>query len=139
MRVRLAYGRTGLDVDLPEGRTDLVSPRHAPALDDPAAAVASALDAPPGCPPLRELGRPGHRLAASVCNGTRPQPRQEVLTALLDRLDRIIAPEDVTVLVATGTHRGHTEDELRSEPKWSSGVSSSTTMLGTRTPWRGGR
>jgi nickel-dependent lactate racemase len=36
-----------------------------------------------------------------------------VIPAILDELDGIVRLEDVVVLVATGTHRGNTEEELR--------------------------
>lgn len=113
MRVHLAYGRDGLDVDLPVARTDVVVPHHPMPLREPLAAMREALDAPIGCAPLREVVRPGQRVAVSVCDGTRAQPRELMLRALLDHLDGILAPEDLTVLVATGTHRGNTESELR--------------------------
>ena len=113
MWVHLAYGRDGLDVDLPAARTDVVVPHHPMPLREPLAAMREALDAPIGCAPLREVVRPGQRVAVSVCDGTRAQPRELMLRALLDHLDGILAPEDLTVLVATGTHRGNTETELR--------------------------
>jgi lactate racemase len=113
MRVRLAYGRNGLDVELPEERTDVVLPSYPSPLRDPLDAVRHALGSPVGAPPLRDLVRPGQRLAVSVCDGTRAQPRELMLRALLDELDGILAPADVTVLVATGTHRGNSAAELR--------------------------
>jgi nickel-dependent lactate racemase len=113
MQVHLAYGRHGLDVELPDARTDVVVPHYPAPLADPLDALRGALQAPVGCAPLRDLVQPGQRLAVSVCDGTRAQPRELMLRALLDQLDGILAPEDVTVLVATGTHRGNTEPELR--------------------------
>jgi lactate racemase len=113
MKVHLAYGRDGLDVELPAARTDVVVPRYPPPLAEPLAAVRQALAEPVGSPPLRDLVRPGQRLAVSVCDGTRAQPRELMLRAMLEHLDGVLAPEDVTVLVATGTHRGNSEAELR--------------------------
>ena len=52
-------------------------------------------------------------VAISVCDGTRPQPRKIVVPAILDELEGIIRLEDVVVLVATGTHRGNSDAELR--------------------------
>ncbi len=113
MQVHLAYGRDGLDVELPDARTDVVVPHYPAALADPLEALRDALRAPVGCPPLRDIVKPGQRLAVSVCDGTRAQPRELMLRALLDQLDGVLAPEDVTVVVATGTHRGNTDAELR--------------------------
>ena len=73
----------------------------------------AALRAPVAGPPLRSLVRPGQTVAISICDGTRPQPRDIVVPAILDELDGIVRLEDVVVLVATGTHRGNTDEELR--------------------------
>ncbi len=110
--VDLAYGRKGLRVVLPDDRTTVVTPAEQPGVPDPAATLAGALREPVAGPPLRERVRPGQRIAVSLCDATRPQPRREMLAALLDELSGLSAPGDVTVLVATGTHRGNTDAEL---------------------------
>ena len=61
MRVRLAYGRSGLDVELEEAATTVVEPVHRPPVADPAAAVEAALRAPVAGPPLRERSGPARR------------------------------------------------------------------------------
>jgi nickel-dependent lactate racemase len=113
MEVWLAYGEDGLSVELPEERTTVVQPVHARAAADPMATLHTAMRAPVAGPPLRELAKPGQTVAISMCDGTRPQPRHLMIPAVLSELDGIIDLDDVTVLVATGTHRGNTEQELR--------------------------
>ena len=113
MRVRLAYGRSGLDVELEEAATTVVEPVHRPPVADPAAALEAALRAPVAGPPLRERVRPGQTVAIAACDGTRPQPRHLMIPAVLAELDGVVDLDDVVVLVATGTHRGNTEAELR--------------------------
>src|SRR5207244_9666115 len=49
--------------------------------------------------------------AISVCDITRAQPRREMLEALFEEMPAVLA-EDVTILVATGTHRRNTPAEL---------------------------
>jgi len=110
MRVTLDYGSTGLAVDLPDDCT-VVAPRHSPALDAPRAALAAALESPTAGPPLPTLVRAGQRVAISVCDITRAQPRQLMVDALLAALPATRA-DDVTILIATGTHRANTPDEL---------------------------
>ena len=112
MRVRLAYGRTGLDIELPRERTTVIEPHQAPALRDPDAALTAALRQPVAGPPLRDLAKPGQTVAISVCDITRAQPRREMVGAVLDELDGIVRLEDVTILIATGTHRANTPAEL---------------------------
>jgi len=114
VRVRLAYGEHGLEVDLPRARTTVVEPTYAPAADDQRGLLRDALRRPVAGPPLRDLVRPGKTVAISMCDGTRPQPRHLMIPAVLEELDGIVRLEDVVVLVATGTHRGNTDAEVRS-------------------------
>lgn len=111
MRLNLDYGSDGLAVDVPDVRTVVVTPRHAPALVDPDAALATALGQPDSGPALSALVRPGQTIAISVCDITRAQPRQRMVAAILAALPATRA-EDVTILIATGTHRANTHDEL---------------------------
>lgn len=112
MRVDLAFGEGQLAVELPDDLTTVVRPAHLPAAADGRVEVAAALRRPVAGPRLRELARPGQTVAISICDGTRPQPRHIVVPALLAELDGVVDRADVVVLVATGTHRGNTEEEL---------------------------
>ena len=111
MRIRLDYGTDGLEVTLPEGRVVVIEPAHRPALSDPMGALTAAIRAPIGCPPLADIAKKGRRVAISICDITRAQPRRETLSAVLSEMPEI-RPEDVTILVATGTHRTNTAAEL---------------------------
>jgi nickel-dependent lactate racemase len=113
MRLTLAYGKTGLPLELP-GSLDVtvVAPRFVPALLDPAAAVRSALAAPIGVPPLRELVAPGMRVGVVFSDITRPAPNPLLLSAVLEVLDAVPGVE-TTLFNALGTHRPNTEAELR--------------------------
>jgi nickel-dependent lactate racemase len=112
MQVDLPYGRGRLAVDFPAGRSDVVSAPRTQALANPTAAVRAALRAPGHGAPLRNLVRPGAKVAISMCDGTRPQPRDIVIPAILEELEGIVPVEDVIVLVATGTHRGNSPEEI---------------------------
>jgi len=112
VKVELAYGETGLAIDVPADRTTVVTPRQLEAVPDERGAVRAALRHPTAGPPLRDRVHAGQTVAISMCDGTRPQPRHVMIPALLDELDGIVRPEDVVVLVATGTHRGNTRVEL---------------------------
>ncbi len=113
MRIKLAYGKTGLPLELDDSLdVTVVEPRFIPALADPAAAVRAALEAPTGSPPLRELVRPGMRVGVVFSDITRPAPNPLLLTAVLEVLDAVPGLE-VTLFNALGTHRPNTEAELR--------------------------
>ena len=111
MRVRLDYGTDGLEVDLPDERITIIEPVARPAVPDPRATLRAAVRAPMGRPPLGELVKPGQTVAISVCDITRAQPRQDQLAVIFDELPQV-RPEDVTILIATGTHRSNTDQEL---------------------------
>ena len=113
MQVQLAYGRTGLVVDLPEDRTTVLEPRDVPGARDPREVLRTALRNPVAGSPLREVAKPGQSVVISVCDGTRAQPRDLMVPAVLEELEGLVAREDVLVLVATGTHRGNTDAEIR--------------------------
>lgn len=113
MKIMLAYGRTGLEIEAPEGHTDVVEPVEACGLPDDDDAVLSALRAPLGTAPLRGLVGPNDDVVIVVNDGTRPMPSGRVLPPLLAELHAADVPrERVTILVATGTHRANTPAEL---------------------------
>jgi lactate racemase len=115
MQVRLAFGKSGVDVNLPDGfRYRILESRSAAALDDPESGIEAALDHPIGSRPLGELARGKRTAAISVCDITRPAPYSKTLPAVLHRLEQAgIRREDVTILIATGLHRAATDAEIR--------------------------
>lgn len=115
MQVQMAFGKSGLTIDLPEGpRYRVLEARSAQSLPDQRAALESALDAPIKTAPLSELARGKQSAAISVCDITRPAPNRVVLPLVLDRLERAGIPRrNITILIATGLHRPATEAEIR--------------------------
>jgi nickel-dependent lactate racemase len=111
VRVRLDYGAEGLDVDLPGERTTIIEPMARPAVADARATLLHAIRSPLGQAPLRELVSAGQKVAISVCDITRAQPRKETIEALFEEMPQV-DPKDVTILIATGTHRTNTDQEL---------------------------
>ena len=113
VKVRLAYGERGLEVEVPDDRSTVIVP---------------ATSLPPLTRPPRSSARFGSRSRASRCarsrSAARPlrsasataparsrvtssSPRSSTRSTASSNLD------DVVILVATGTHRGNTDDELR--------------------------
>ena len=111
--VRLAYGDGGLFVSLPADRTTVVSPTFEPGVVDPLDELKRALRRPVEGLPLRERVHLRQKVAIAICDITRPQPRKLMVSAILEELDGVTVPDDVVVLVATGTHRGNTIGEIR--------------------------
>jgi lactate racemase len=114
MKLKLDYGRTGLDVTLPDA--NLVGPlsiRPAPPLADPQAAILEAMANPIGSRPLAELARGRKDACIVICDITRPVPNKLILPPMLRTLEAAGIPRDkITILIATGLHRPNEGDEL---------------------------
>ena len=115
MHTQLAFGKTGLPVELPEGFAyRVLEARSATPLPDWQAAIEEALDHPIGAKSLAELARGRHSAAISVCDITRPAPNRLTLPPILRRLESAGIPrENITILIATGLHRPATPAEIR--------------------------
>lgn len=112
MKVKLAYGKSGLSVALPEDpRVTVVEPRFVDGLMDPGAALSATLRDPNGAPPLRELAKPVDRVGVVFSDVTRPTPNHLILPAVLEEL-RHIPSSQITLFNALGTHRANTREEL---------------------------
>jgi len=114
MKARFSFGKGGIDVSVPDGFESRVIMSHtAQGLDDELAALEAALDFPIGCEPLLKIAAGKKTAAISVCDITRPAPNRVTLPPLLERLHQAGIPvEGVTILIATGLHRGATDDEI---------------------------
>src|SRR5690242_11051062 len=114
MRVKLDYGRTGLDVELPDDR--VVGPlviRAAKPLDDPRGVLLEKLARPTGTPALSELARGKKSACVVICDITRPVPNSLLLPPILKTLeDAGIPREKILILIATGLHRPNEGAEL---------------------------
>ncbi len=114
MRVTLDYGRTGLEVELPDDR--VVGPlaiKPAEPLTDPAGAVEQVLAKPTGSPALAELAQCKRSACVLVSDITRPVPNELILKPLLRTLEWAgIRRDHITLLIATGLHRPNLGDEL---------------------------
>jgi lactate racemase len=114
MRVRLDYGRTGLEVELPDER--VVGPlgiRAAEPVANVDARVRELLAAPIGTPPLAELARGRKSACILICDITRPVPNSVLLPPILETIEAAGIPRDrILILIATGLHRPNEGDEL---------------------------
>jgi nickel-dependent lactate racemase len=114
MKIKLAYGKTGLEIELPdELDVTVVEPQYVPSLPDPEAALREALKSPIESPPLRELVQPGSKVGIVFNDITRPTPDHLMLPAVLNELPHV-PTENITLFNALGTHRPNTDAELRS-------------------------
>ena len=116
-KIKLAYGKNGLDLDISEDVVVLRS-GHLPGLTDEAEAIRQALRNPIACAPLAEkvksAYKAGDRVVVVHTDITRATPNQRILPVLLAALEAAgVRRLDITLLNALGTHRPQTSDELR--------------------------
>ncbi len=113
MQVQLAYGRSGLTIDLPEP-VDVIAAPAVPGLPDEAGALRQALRQPIQSAPLAARVKPGDRVVIAHSDITRATPNARILPILLAELDAAgVRRADITLLNALGTHRPQTPAELR--------------------------
>jgi nickel-dependent lactate racemase len=112
--VHIRYGDTLLSTGLEEGRVlfDL-QPADVPPVHDVEREICRALQEPIGSPPLRELVNAGDRVVVVGDDGTRLTPTERIVPLLLDELNAGGVPDaDITLVIATGTHRPMTPEEM---------------------------
>lgn len=112
-----AYGNGSVTIPLDETQVKAeLFGNEVPALADIRAAVRNSLDHPIDSVPLRERIRPGQTAVLVVSDMSRFWMRQDlVVPCLVEYLldDCGLSAENVTILVANGTHPGGSEEELR--------------------------
>jgi nickel-dependent lactate racemase len=114
MKVELIYGSREIDVDISEMSVLWeLWPNDLPAVDDEEKAIRDAITNPIGSERLGRLVKPGMKAVIIADDMTRPTPKKRILPILLDELNKAGVPDnDITILIALGTHRYMTEDEI---------------------------
>ncbi|MGP6157228.1 MAG: nickel-dependent lactate racemase [Vulcanimicrobiaceae bacterium] len=110
MNVRVAYGRTRLQLDLPNDTT-VIEPADPPALPDERAAFEHAVREPVAALPLREVVGASDRVVIVTSDVTRATPNERLIPWILDELAHVPA-EQITVMIGTGSHRTTTPAEM---------------------------
>lgn len=120
-QVRLEYGDSWLDVDLPESAT-VIRPGETWSepipLDDPVEATQQAIANPLDSPPLGDLVGPGSKVTIAfpdrVKGGNQATAHRRVaVSLLLDELARCgVSERDSTLICAIGLHRKNSRNEI---------------------------
>jgi len=92
---------------------EIVSPPILAPHPDPGALVRLALDHPVGSPRLEQIAQSGKTVAVLVDDATRKTPVKLILPEVLNRLESAgIKERDISIVIALGTHRPMTPDEI---------------------------
>lgn len=114
-QVTLPYGSGHVDVSVPTREPPhILIPRDVAPAPDPVAVLRRALRRPLGVPSLAEMARRARDVVILIDDLTRLTPVADILPLLLEDLEAGgVSPDQITVIVALGTHRAMTEAELR--------------------------
>lgn len=115
MKIKLGFGTTEQEVELPQKNIlNILTPGQVEYALTGEEEVKRALEHPIGSPRLREIVKPGEKIAIVTSDITRSMPSWTVMPPLLDELYAAGAkPEDITLIFALGSHRTHTEEEKK--------------------------
>ena len=110
MNVMLAYGKSGLSVNVPED-TRIVEPTFLELPEDDHELVLNALRNPIGTKPLREMVKSKDKVVIVISDITRPTPNHKLIPWILEELPHVPI-ENVTIINGLGTHRDQTRPEF---------------------------
>ena len=114
MEITLPYGDKKVSFRVDEQRfLRMYDPVEAPAAADFEAEIRSAIEHPIGTPKLEEIVFPGAKINIIVDDASRPTPVSRILPVVLEKLAQIgVMESQVRIIVALGSHRHMTPDEL---------------------------
>ena len=115
MNIHLPFGRTHLTAELPDHRLQAVLCSRLESYRPPmgeSELVQSALDNPIGSPKLEELAVGKENIVLIASDHTRPVPSKVLVPPMLAAIRRENPQAKITILIATGCHRGTTKAEL---------------------------
>ncbi len=115
MRVRLPYGKTFQETDIDDSRIlgvlESQLEEYKPSLTEEEI-VRQSMENPIGSKKLSELAVGKDKVVILISDHTRPVPSKVILSLMLKEIRQGNPDADITLLVATGCHRGTTKDEL---------------------------
>jgi len=114
MRLKMAYGRDGLWIDVPDDiLTTVIEPYYVSGLQNELSALKNALKAPLAGSPLQDKISSSDTVAVVFSDITRPMPNERVVPVILDELQSAGVPDQHICLInALGTHRAQSHNEL---------------------------
>ena len=115
MTITLPYDEGFLTANVDPGRAVQTAHselhRYTPPLS-PEELIRQAMEHPIGSPPLNQLARGKNRVVLIASDHTRPVPSRLLVPAMLEQIYQGNPDAQVTILIATGCHRGTTPEEL---------------------------
>jgi nickel-dependent lactate racemase len=117
MQFTIPFIDRSLDLQIPTHNVIFdVAPLDVPPVPDFAQTICKALANPIGTPPLSELVKSGMKVLLISDDNTRVTPVNQIIPLLLEELNRAGIPDkDICIILASGTHRQMTADEIQAK------------------------
>jgi nickel-dependent lactate racemase len=115
-QIRLPYGKSYLDVSIPNERINGIIHNRINELTpvkSESEIVRESLLNPIGSKRLRELAKDKNNVVIIASDHTRPVPSKVIIPQMLDEIKAGNPRANITILIATGCHRGTTKEELK--------------------------
>ena len=115
MEISVPYGRTRLTAEIADDRLQAILCSHLESYVPPmeeTALVEAALASPIGSEPLETLVQGKKNIVLIASDHTRPVPSRVLVPPMLRAIRRGNPEANITILIATGCHRGTTKAEL---------------------------
>lgn len=115
MEIRIPYGRDAVTACVEDGRrTGIIRSRldqYTPEAGEEEL-IRRAMRSPCGCAPLRELAVGRKNVVILSSDHTRPVPSRKIMPLMLEEIRAGNPDAEITILIATGCHRGSSREEL---------------------------
>lgn len=114
IKVKLPYGQEEVEVQVPEQNLiGVYSPKDVAPVADLPQEIIRCLENPIGTKPLRELVKGVKNVVILADDNTRLTPTEKIIPVLLNEMNSAgIKDEQITIIIALGTHRFMTEEEI---------------------------
>lgn len=116
--IELPYGHEFLNVQIPEERLNAVlvsDMHHYKSKLSQVELVKKAIENPIGTPRLKDMAVGKNKVVIIASDHTRPVPSKVIMPLMLSEIRTGNPNADITILIATGCHRGTTVAELESK------------------------
>ncbi|MDN5300912.1 MAG: lactate racemase [Thermoanaerobacteraceae bacterium] len=112
--IKIYTGKETIEFDIPDDFTyEILTPNEYPVIDDFREKLEESIKKPISSLPLTELVKPGQKICLIVNDNTRYVPQDVIVPEIIDELRKAgVEGKDITIVIATGTHRANTEEEL---------------------------
>jgi len=113
MNIELGFGNGLQMLEVPDANvSEILVPNEIGTSLSAEEAVRRALENPIGSPRLRDIVKPGEKIAIVTSDITRPLPTYAVMPFLFKEFEAAgVSDKDITLVFALGSHRKHTDEE----------------------------